>query len=410
MSRRLYGNAAYLWLIQLVNYIAPFFILVHLTKTLGLDIYGVLAFAQGIVAVCGVVIDFGYSLSATDKIARGRQNKKYVGRLIGGVLCVKAILFAFCSIILILYAYTTDRYADHKYLFILYLFPIFLQGFMPVWFFHGLEKIKYAAVGAIASKICFAIGVGLFVNKPSDYLLVPLLSGAGDVISIIVFLYFMKKLGYKVYVPNYKIVFYCFDFSKRFFASRVAVASYMNGAIIVLGMTSQPAVIAVYSMAEQLYKVMQSALGPVAAATYPYMTKEKNSSLMFKLLISIVSFTILGAVIGYFSAPTLVVLVFDSSWLASIPVLNVFLVAIVVHAAAIMSGYPLAALVNRLDVANSSVITGATVYFLLLLIFYLMNSISPISLSMIMLLSELAVVIQRSMILIPIALRKYQSI
>lgn len=410
MKRRLLSNAAYLVVVQIANYIAPLIILIHLTKTLGLSIYGVLAFAQGIIAISAVLLDFGYSLSATNKISKNRKNRQYVGSIIGGVFLVKVFLYIMCCLLILSYALLTEKYNEHRQIFLLSLIPIAMQGFAPIWFFHGIEKMKYFAMTTIMAKIIFALGAINLVKSQSDYYLVPLINGAGQAAALIASIYFIYKLGYKIRFPSIRFFFYCFKFTGNFFASRIAVASYMNGAIIILGLIAQPATVAIYSMAEQLYKVMQSALGPAAAASYPYMAKEKDVSLMFKLILGVISLAFIGALVGYYLAPLLVGLVFDKSWLASIPVLNVFLFAIVIHAAAVMTGYPLAAVVGKLEVANSSVMTGAVVYFVLLgLVFYL-NMIAPVYLAAIMLISEFSVLLHRSIVLLPLAFTKLQPI
>lgn len=217
---------------------------------------------------------------------------------------------------------------------------------------------------------------------------------------------FINKIGYGIRFPSLKLVAYSYKMTREFFISRVAVASYMNGAIVVLGLVAQPSVVAIYSMAEQLYKVMQSALSPIATATYPYMVNEKDSNLMFKLIFAVLVVAAIGSYVGFLSAPILVEIVFDSTWLNSIPVLNIFFVAILVHAAAIMTGYPLAALVNRLEVANTSVITGAAVYFIFLGLIFYFDLVTPINLAGIMLTAELSVLLHRSLILVPLAIKR----
>ena len=127
---------------------------------------------------------------------------------------------------------------------------------------------------------------------------------------------------------------------------------------------------------------------------------------MYRLISGVIFLALFGALAGYYFAPVLVAIVFDKAWLASIPVLNVFLVAIVIHAAAIMTGYPLAAVVGRLDVANSSVLTGALVYFVLLGLAFYLKLITPVNLAVIMLLSELSVVFHRSVVLFPLAVNQ----
>jgi PST family polysaccharide transporter len=410
MKNRLARNAIALWLVQVVNYVVPFLILVHLTKTLGVDKFGVLAFSQGIIALCFVVVDFGYGLSATNKISINRLNKRYVEKLVSGIFVVKIVLYLVCCCVVVVYSLLTDKYGEHWRLFVFSLLPIATQGFLPSWLFHGIERMAFAAVGAIASKMLFALLVIFYVDSPEDYIFVPVFSALGDLLAIVISIYFIYNLGYRIGTPTQRWIKYCWKISVHFFISRVAVASYMNGGVVVLGLFAQPAVVAIYSMAEQLYKAMQAALGPAAAVAYPYMAKEKNITLMVKLFFGVVVFACISAITGYILAPRLVPLVFDDSWLVSISVLNVFFVAIVVHAAAIMAGYPLASIVGRVDVANSSVVTGAFVYFLMLLIVFLFDFIAPKTLAAIMIVSELSVLLHRSSVLLPLVIKSNRLI
>ena len=79
-----------------------------------------------------------------------------------------------------------------------------------------------------------------------------------------------------------------------------------------------------------------------------------------------------------------------------------FFVAVVVHAAAVMAGYPLAASVGRLDVANSSVVERID-----LLSWYSRITTDrhdyTNNVSLPMILSELGVLVHRAFILLPLA-------
>ena len=392
--------------IQIANYITPLIVLIHLTKTLGIEIYGILAFSQGVIAISLIFLDFGYSLSATYKISKFRSNRMYVSRLVGGIMAVQLMIFLICTLTISIYALITEKYSEHRTLILFILIPIFMQGVTPIWFFQGVERMKYFAFSAITSKVIFAILTIYIIKEPSDYKLVPLVSGIGHMIALISAVFFIYKLGYKIKKPTLKITSYSYKISKRFFVSRIAVASYANGAILILGFVAQPAAVAMYSMAEQLYKFMQSALAPAAAAAYPYMSKEKDFSLMFKLIIGVVSIAIIGACTGYFVGPIFIELIFDENWLKSIPVFNIFLFSIVFYAGAIMTGYPLAAIVDRLDIANESVMIGAAIYFFLLALTFIGNQITPIILAYIMMVSEISVLLYRSFLLFPLILKK----
>lgn len=89
-----------------------------------------------------------------------------------------------------------------------------------------------------------------------------------------------------------------------------------------------------------------------------------------------------------------------------LPVLNIFFVAILIHVAAIFFGYPLAAVVNTLDVANRSVVYGSVVYFLGASALAAFDSVSAVYLAMLMVVSELCVLLNRAASLVPQAKRR----
>ena len=139
------------------------------------------------------------------------------------------------------------------------------------------------------------------------------------------------------------------------------------------------------------------------------MSKEKDIKLMIKLIYGCVLLVFVGAIFGYLVSPSLLGFFFDESWKSSLSVLNIFFVAVVIHAAAVMAGYPLAASVGRLDVANSSVITGALIYSVGITGLLLAGKITPIMLACLMIISEVGVLTHRAWILLPLAKIKSQE-
>jgi len=55
------------------------------------------------------------------------------------------------------------------------------QILFPVWFFQGVEQMRYITIINIVSKILFTIAIFVLVKQSSDYLLVPLLTSLGAI-------------------------------------------------------------------------------------------------------------------------------------------------------------------------------------------------------------------------------------
>jgi polysaccharide transporter, PST family len=409
VRHRILSNAASLTLIQVANYITPLIVLVYLARVLGTEIYGVLAFTQAIIIISSILTDFGYSLSATDKISKNRDRINFVSTIIGGIYLFKLALFICCAIVIIAFANFSQIYHEHKTLLLLTLIPIFAQTFYPLWFFQGIEKMNLLAFFSIVIKVAYVFLVIYFVKAPEDYILVPLLSGLAYGVGVCMSIAMIYRLGYKITIPNKKRLLYCVNFSRNFFVSRVAVMVYMNSSVLILGLVANSSIVAIYSIAEQLYKAMQSAISPLSAAVYPFMSKEKDIRLMIKLIYYCVFFVILGAIFGYFVSPFLISYFFDESWASSLSLLNVFFIAIVFHAGAVMTGYPLAAALGRIDVANSSVVVGAFIYCIGIIMLFEFGEITPLMLAALMIVSEISVLAQRTFTLMPLAIKKIQN-
>ena len=403
LSHRVLKNVSALAILQIFNYAAPLIVLIYLTRVLGVDLYGVVAFSVSIVQISYVLLDFGFSLSATQKISFFREKKRYVSRYIGAIFAVKFIFFLILSLILFGYASTTEKYSAHRLLLIFSLFPIFGQAFQPVWFFLGIEKMSYITISMVIAKLLFVVMVVLFVQKDADYLWVPVANGASQLAAASFCIYFLYKNKYSISFPAARDIKYAIRTSLGFFSSRVSVAIYSNGGVFVLGLFSTPYAVSVYSISEQLYRVMQSIFMPVTQAIYPYMAKEKNYKLLFKLSIASFVTVSLGSLLGYFASPYLVSYIFGQEWLVILPTLNIFLCVVIINVLGVVSGYPLAAALRKTNVVNRSTIYASILYITCITFFFSFSLLEPIYMAIAVLLVEIYVLVYRGIKLWPSA-------
>lgn len=400
-SHRVFKNASALAVMQMVNYIVPLLVLLHLTSVLGVELYGVVAFVTGLVLLGFVVMDFGYSLSATNKISLNRDKFVFVGRLVSSILMIKLALFLIVAVIVSLYAVLSEKYSDHQLIILLALIPILFQGLLPIWFFQGIERMKNIAAVTIFSKVVFFIMIFFILTSEDVYWYVPLFNGIAQFFALILAFFLLYQSGYKLRKPRKKFLRYALAINRGFFSSRIAVASYMQAGTVLLGLFSTPAVVAFYSLAEQLYKVMQSAISPIVQALYPYMSKERNYDLYIKVSLLLFSLVFVGAAVGFFTAPFLINAIFGVEWLPSVAVLNVFFVAILVHVLAVLMGYPICSALGQLEAANQSVVVGGFLYFAFFPLLYFSDYVTAISIAVLMIFAELYVLIHRSVCVLP---------
>jgi polysaccharide transporter, PST family len=409
LRHRVTKNAMALFIVQAVSYVAPLLVLLYLTRVLGVEKYGVVAFSIGITQIGYVVLDLGFGFSATQKISVWRGRSAYLARLMGAIFCIKVAVFVVVAGAVTAYALTTAKYADHTALFLLSLLPMLGQCYQPIWFFSGIERMRYITVFTVIAKIVYVSLVFLLVSNEGDYLWVPVADGAAQIAAMVIGIGLIYRLGYRIAWPRWRDIQYTLAITRGVFVSRLAVAAYQTSGVFLLGLFSTPTVVAVYSLAEQFYRVMQQILVPVVLALYPYMAKEKNLTLLAKVAVGSTALSAAGAVAAYFAVPILLPAFFDASWSAVIPVFNVFALAITVNIMAVMSGYPLAAALGCLRVANSSVVYGALVYILLACALVLADQATPANFAWLMIIAEFYVLFHRGLALWPKAYRLQMS-
>jgi PST family polysaccharide transporter len=407
LGHRVSRNAIALGLVQIVGYVAPFLVLMRLTDVLGVSTYGVVAFSIGIVQIGAVIVDVGFLLSATQKISVSRERHHFVARLSGAVFCIKLVAFLSTAVAITAFAMLTDRYANYSMLFVLSLLPLLGHTLQPIWFFSGIERMGYMTVFMIVTKMSYVGLVYRFVQGEADYLWVPLSDGIAQLAGAAIGVFLIYQSGYRIALPTRRYLRYAVRLTGGFYMSRLAVTAYSGSAILLLGLVTTPALVATYALAEQLYRALQSLFGPVVQALYPYMARERDLLLLGRVALGFAATAIACGVAGHFISPWMIARIFGPEWLSSAAVMNVFFVALAVHVVTVLAGYPLAAALNRLDVANRSVLWGSVLYLSLAATLVVTARSTPVTFAWLVVVAEAYVLLHRSIALIPGATRLY---
>jgi PST family polysaccharide transporter len=397
------GNALAMGMIQVVSYGSSFLVLIHLTRVLSVATYGVVAFSVGIVQMFAILHDLGFNLSATQKISRFREKRQFVARLTGSVLALKLLAFVAGACVLVTYAALTKKYAAHTQLLMLTVMPLLGHALQPLWFFAGIERMRFLTLFVVIAKVLFVTLVWTMVTGDGTYTWVPIADGVAQLSAGATALTLVYRVGYQISWPSVRSLRYAIRMTSGFFVSRLAATAYSYSGVVVLGLVAAPAAVAVYSFAEQLYRAMHALFSPVVQALYPFMARRRDLRLLASVAVVCTGVAICGGIAGHFLAPYLVPSLFGAKWHGALPVLDVFLVAIGIHVMAMMAGYPLAVAVNRADVANMAVTFGALVYVAIAALLLVTGGVTPTRLAWLLVISETYVLAHCALLLWPMA-------
>ena len=234
-KKRLGNNFLSLTFLQGTNHILALVTIPYLVKVLGIEYFGLLAFAASIIVFFQIFIDYGFNITATKEISIHRNNKVKLIEIFSAVMTIKIILLVISFFLLTVFVFSFDKFSKNTLVYFISYGTLVGQAILPLWFFQGMERMKYITYLSILSKVIFTLSIYVFVQEQNDFILVPFLTSLGFLVAGIWSLYLVKKdFGVKFELQRLEILLIYLNEGFYVFISRFYVSIYTNTNILLL--------------------------------------------------------------------------------------------------------------------------------------------------------------------------------
>lgn len=390
-KKRLLSNFFSLSVLQALTYILPLLTLPYLVRVLGVDKFGLVMFAQAFIIFFNILVDFGFNLSATREIAVNRDDKEKVTEIFSSVMQIKFILIVISFLLLSIIVFSFEKFSNDWELYYFTFLMVIGQAFFPIWYFQGMEKMKYITIVNITSKFIFTIAIFIFVQDEANYILVPIFNGFGFIIGGLISLWIVyKEFNQSFIFQSFNNLIPYFRDSSRFFIANFSVTIYTSANAFILGLFTNNTMVGYYSIAEKLFMALKSLYQPVANTLYPYIAKERNIKLFKKIFYSVVVLNLVVIICFYFFGDYVFTLLFTQEiGIESIKVFHILLVANLIVVPSILIGYPFLGALGYAKYANMSVIYASFVHLSGLILLALTNNITIYNVAIMVIITQI---------------------
>ncbi len=366
-NKILLSNFLSLSSLQVANFILPLLTIPYLIRVLGLDLYGLLAFATAMTMYFIVLSDYGFNLTGTREISIHRDSRHKVIEIFSAIFIIKILLMLLGLIILSAAIFLFEKLQKDWIIYYLTFGMVIGQVLFPVWFFQGMEKMKYISVLNLIAKIFFILSIFIFVKSKSDYYLVPLFNSLSFIFVGLISLYYIRK-EFNISLQWQKIGtlgFYLKD-GWHVFVSSIAHILYTSSNVFILGIFSNNTTVGYYSIAEKVIGAVASIGSIINRVVFPYLSRIwKNNKddyyLKFRYCFSIITVVMSIAALGIFIyAPYIINFLSNESLNDSIKILEILAITIVL--------VPLGGLFTQSFVTTnrSKYVTKSTIYTMII--------------------------------------------
>ncbi len=273
--RTLVENLLSLAAFQAIAYLAPLLTLPYLARVLGAELLGVVAFAQALVTYVRAVVEYGFKLTATRDIAAARADPQAVRRIFCAVTLTRALLAAACLGVFALLLALVPMFRAEALLYLFAFVVVLGDLLIPVWFFQGMEDMKFITVLNVIARTLFTLAVFVFIREPGDYVWVPLLDSLGFVAAGLFSMAIVVRRFDMRWVPvGLAEVRAQLKTSFSVFVTDFVPNLYNNTTILLLGLFASKAQVGTFTAAARIVDVAISPAYVISRTYYPLLNRD----------------------------------------------------------------------------------------------------------------------------------------
>lgn len=329
-KKRLISNFFSLTLLQGVSYLLPLITFPYLIRVLGIEHFGLLSFATAIVAYFSIFVDYGFNLTATKEISIHREDIEKIYEIFSSVMIIKMILLTISYIVLFIIILYFEKLSKNWGIYVATSGIIAGQAIFPIWFFQGMEKMKYITYLSVISRVIFTATIFLVIKNEGDYYMVPILVSLSSILTGLLSLtIIMRKFKIKFRLQPISTLKLHQKKAHHIFLSNISVALYTMTTIVLLGFFTNNTVVGYYSIADKLIFAIKQLIAPLSQALYPYICKKILTSkdmainIVKSLSIALIPLGVIATIVLFLFSEQILLLVFGSKALVSLQVFRI---------------------------------------------------------------------------------------
>ena len=302
-KKRLFSNFMSLSVLRGFQFLIPLITLPYLVRTIGIENFGLVNFALSLGLYFGAIIQFGFGITATREIARHRDDPDKLAKIYSITLSASVILALISAIFFSLIVLSVEKFNAYLNLYLFTLAFVVFQSLFPIWFFQGMEKMKYITFLSLGMSLIYLVSLFLFIKHEEDFFLVPLLQAIAAMITFvlaIVVIHKQFKISFKT--PQWVEIKITYQEGRHAFIVQLAPNLYNNSAVFLLGLFTNNTAVGLYTAATKVIEVLMS-FGTILTSTFlPYLSRalNKHNAFMYLMVTSGALLTIFAIVFSGF--------------------------------------------------------------------------------------------------------------
>lgn len=276
----LFSNFIALSSLQALNMILPFLTIPFLYQVIGIEKVGLLNGAYALAVFSQMLVEYSFKITGTRDVALHANDDRKTSFIFSKIFYSQALLILIALLVQGILYVCFDAYKKEFFVFLMQFGVTVSLATFPIWFFQGIQKMKYVTLINAFFKLVFTVLIFVIVKKEADYWKVPLLTFLGCFLATI-FGYLMVFIQFKIKLVGVSIFQIKEQLKEGFvvFVSELQTGSISNLAILFIGFFKGDYAVGIYSFVDKLIRAISSLQLPLINTFFPFFASKSSNQI-----------------------------------------------------------------------------------------------------------------------------------
>ncbi|MDY4312229.1 oligosaccharide flippase family protein [Pseudomonas asiatica] len=278
------SNYLHMTMLQVLNSFFYLLIYPYVIHCLGVEGFGLYVFASGIAMYFMVFVNFGFDIHAAKLVSLEQDNQAAHAGLMARVLIAKCWLACAGTIVFLVLMSFFEFMQTHWLVFSLAYANVLSSVFLPLWYFHGMQRMKVLTIIQLALKVLSLPLIFLLVTQAADLVVyTAIVVGVNVLASLVAFAFAVRACG-SLALPVYQDVKALLLDVQPFFWSTAANTFKQKSIEVIIGSLFGMKEVAIYDLANKIFSVPSLLASNINAALFPALIRNAQRELISKII------------------------------------------------------------------------------------------------------------------------------
>ena len=260
---------------QGINILYPLILFPLLIRNVGMHLFGEYAIVLSLTVFCGVIIDFGFNVTAVRDLS-ATNDKLKEALLFSKVLAVKSVIFL---VLLVPVSVASWLISPGNTIHVFAGAVMMLAGMLlnPVWYLLSKQKVGKTIAPNIIIKSLTVLLCILVVNQPGDYILVYYITGGAALLyGVYSLLVAIRGMGFNLRLGSRAEINAEFRKGWSYFLSNLGISFYTQVIVMLLAVFASKGVVGQYAIAEKIVALLRQVAGVFSQSFFAVLCNAMN--------------------------------------------------------------------------------------------------------------------------------------